>query len=69
MGLLRAQRDVTGMIGSGSAFDTIEDRIDEIPDLSDGQRAALWLYAWSRQGGRWQRQTADRLLSWVATGD
>jgi hypothetical protein len=65
MGLRHAQRDVSGLISSRVAFDSIEDRIEEIPGLSDRERSALWLYAWSRQRRSWQRDTADQLLEWV----
>jgi hypothetical protein len=65
MGLRQAQRDVSGLIHSRVAFDSIEDRINEAPGLSDRERAALWLYAWSRQRQRWQRATADELLEWI----
>lgn len=65
MGLRQAQRDVTGLIRSRVAFDSIEDRIDSIPGLDDHERAALWLYAWSHQGRGWQRATADQLLEWA----
>jgi hypothetical protein len=47
------------------AFGSIEERIDQIPGLDDQERAALWLYAWSRQGRGWQRATADQLLDWI----
>jgi hypothetical protein len=65
MGLLQAQRDVGRLIRSRVAFDSIEERIDQIPGLDDQERAALWLYAWSRQGRSWQRATADQLLDWI----
>jgi len=65
MGLMEAQSDVSGMIHSRAAFDAIELRIEEIPGLDDQERAALWLYAWSRQGRRWQRNAANQLLQWV----
>jgi hypothetical protein len=65
MGLQQAQRDVSGLIRSRIAFDSIEERIDQIPGLDDQERAALWLYAWSRQGRGWQLATADQLLEWV----
>lgn len=68
MGLLQAQRDVGRLIRSRVAFDSIEERIDQIPGLDDQERAALWLYAWSRQGRGWQRATADQLLDWVGSG-
>jgi hypothetical protein len=65
MGLRKAQRDVSWLIRSQAEFDSIEERIDEIPGLDDQERAALWLYAWSRQGRGWQRATADELLDFV----
>ena len=65
MGLRQAQHDVSGLVRSRVAFDSIEERIDEIHGLQDQERAALWLYAWSRQGRSWQRATADQLLDWI----
>ena len=65
MGLRQAQRDVSTLVRSRVQFGSIEERIDEIPGLDDQERAALWLYAWSRQGRGWQRATADQLLDWV----
>ncbi len=65
MGLRQAQRDVSWLVRSRAQFGSIEERIDEIPGLDDQERAALWLYAWSRQGHGWQRATADQLLDWV----
>jgi hypothetical protein len=65
MGLRQAQRDVSSLVRSRVQFGSIEERIDEIPGLDDRERAALWLYAWSRQGRGWQRATADQLLDWV----
>lgn len=65
MGLRQAQRDVSGLIRSRVAFDAIEDRIEEIPNLDDRERAALWLYAWSRQSRSWQYDATDELLGWV----
>jgi hypothetical protein len=66
MGLSQAQSDVSGLIRSEASFDSIEDRIEQIHGLADQERAALWLYAWSHQGRRWQRDTADQLMQWVA---
>jgi rhamnogalacturonyl hydrolase YesR len=68
MGLMHAQRDVVGMINSGTPFDAIEDQIQRIPDLVDDERSALWLYAWSQQGRSWQRNAAAQLLLWCARG-
>jgi hypothetical protein len=69
MGLvMRAQGEVIGMINSGIPFNVIEDQIQQIPDLLDNERSALWLYAWSRQEGDWQRRASTQLLQWVASG-
>ena len=65
MGLKQARCDVSGLVRSRASFDAIEDRIGEIPGLDHQERAALWLYAWSRQGRRWQRDAANQLLEWV----
>ena len=62
MGLAQAQNDVSGLIRSRAEFGAIEDRIEEVPGLDDDQRAALWLYAWSRQGRAWQQATASQFL-------
>jgi hypothetical protein len=50
------------MMRSGITFDAIEDQIEMIPGLVADERAALWLYAWSCQGGGWQRRTAAQLI-------
>jgi hypothetical protein len=51
MGLIEAEGAVARMVNSGATLGTIEDHIDEIPDLDSLARAELWLYAWSHQGG------------------
>ena len=68
VGLAQAERDVRGLIRSRVAFDAIEEWIGAVPGLDDQQRGALWLYAWSRQGRRWQRSAANELLAWVGGG-
>jgi hypothetical protein len=68
MGLAQAESDVRGLIRSRVAFDAIEELIGEAPGLDDQERGALWLYAWSRQGRRWQRSNANQLLAWVGGG-
>jgi rhamnogalacturonyl hydrolase YesR len=68
MGLREAQREVAGMVHSGTPFDAIEDGIQAIPGLLDDERSGLWLYAWSRQGSVWQRNASAQLLQWLANG-
>jgi hypothetical protein len=69
MGLMHAQREVAGMIHSGTPFDAIEDQIQRIPDLVDDERSALWLYAWSRQKRGWQRNASTQLLLSVGSAN
>jgi hypothetical protein len=68
MGLKEAQREVAGMVHSGTPFDAIEDGIQAIPGLLDHQRSGLWLYAWSRQSSAWQRDASSQLLLWLTNG-
>jgi hypothetical protein len=68
MGLSEATRAVAGMVHSGAPFDAIEDGIQAIPGLLDDERSGLWLYAWSRQSGAWQRDASSRLLLWLTNG-
>jgi rhamnogalacturonyl hydrolase YesR len=67
MGLREAQREVAGMVHSGTPFDAIEDGIQAIPGLLDDERSGLWLYAWSRQGSVWQRNASAQLLQWLTS--
>jgi hypothetical protein len=62
MGLIEAEGAVARMIYRGAGFDSIEDWINETPGLDRQARAALWLYAWSRQAGSWQRRTSTEIL-------
>jgi hypothetical protein len=68
MGLMEAQREVAGMVHSGTPFDAIEDGIRAIPGLMDDERSGLWLYAWSRQSSVWQRTASAQLLRWLTNG-
>ena len=68
MGLPQARREVAGMIHSGIPFDVIEDRIQMLPGLVDVERSGLWLYAWSRQAGAWQRSASAQLLFYLDLG-
>ena len=68
MGLREAEREVAGMVHSGTPFDAIEDGIFAIPGLLDDERSGLWLYAWSRQSSVWQRDASLQLLRWLTNG-
>jgi len=52
------------MCRSGHPFRQIEGAIEAAP-ASDGQKAALWLRAWSHQEGRVQRRVAKEALAAV----
>jgi hypothetical protein len=45
---LASYRDaVTGLLEAGEPFDAVEEAIDEVSDLSQEQKDALWLFAHS----------------------
>lgn len=49
---------IDAAFAAGMSFETIEDVIDEAPDLATDAKAALWLYAWSSLPRRTQRSMA-----------
>jgi hypothetical protein len=47
---------VRAQLEAGEAFGEVESAIDEIGELSEDQKAALWLFAFSkREPGAWRR--------------
>jgi hypothetical protein len=42
----------------GYSFSSLEDELIELSDLSDDEKSALWLYAWSFVDWRAQRREA-----------
>lgn len=62
---LASYRDsVTERIRAGEAFGDIEDSIDDLADLTNDQKAALWLYAFTlRDRGEQQREAGAHLLA------
>ncbi len=62
---LASYRDeVTELIEEGTAFGDIEDTIDEFPDVTSDQKAALWLFAFTlRDRGPKQRASGAHLLA------
>ncbi len=56
------ERQLKHLIGHGRPFAEIEERIDRIP-LSDEEKSALWLYAWSLSGTIVADRGAHRTLS------
>lgn len=47
---------------AGASLDKVEEEIIEPSDLSDDQKAALWLYAWSHLSAGEQRLQARWLV-------
>ena len=58
------ESSIERMCQSGRPFRQIEGAIEAAP-ASDGQKAALWLLAWSHQERRVQRRVAKAALAAV----
>lgn len=56
------QDEVEKRMRQGARFDDVEDYIDDLEDLSDEQKSALWLLAWSYLGWRRQREIARQTV-------
>jgi hypothetical protein len=56
---------VERMLSERRPFDEIEDRIDGM-SVSDDEKAALWLLAWSGQAQGVQRRTVVEALTYAA---
>ena len=65
-GLEEIESRIERMCRSGRPFRQIEGVIEAAP-ASDGQKAALWLLAWSHQEPRVQRRVAKEALAAVAS--
>jgi hypothetical protein len=50
--------EVTQLIMSGEPFGNVEDAIDEVAELTQDQKAALWLLAFSLRDPREQQADA-----------
>ena len=57
--------EVAWLMEQGEAFGTVEDGIGQIPDLTEDEKAALWLYAFSLQAAGDQQRDARRHLAAV----
>ena len=56
--------EVTELMEAGKPFGDVEDTIDEIADLTNDQKAALWLFALTlRDRGKQQREAGVHLLA------
>jgi hypothetical protein len=56
---------VTELIGSGTAFNDVEDAIDGVAELSQDEKAGLWLLAFSLRDPADQQRDARAHLSSV----
>jgi hypothetical protein len=66
---LDLQRHVQLMMESGRVFEDVEDVInDSGHDLSDDERSALWLWAWSLLPHHRQRVMALRYIESLEVG-
>ena len=59
---LDLQSEVQLLMGAGRPLDDAELLINDAPDLTDDERAALWLFAWSMVPPQDQRHLALRYL-------
>ena len=57
--------EVEDLIRGGESFGGVEDAIDEVTDLTQDQKAALWLFAFSLRDSAGQRLDARAHLSYV----
>ncbi len=64
--LADAQGRVERMVAAGTSFEAVEAFVDSAP-LSQMQKAALWLLAWSSQDRRTQLRVAKEALAEAAT--
>lgn len=58
----RGRAQVEGMMEQGAAFAAVEDAIDAA-QVSNEQKSALWLLAWSLRDPAVQRREARRTLA------
>jgi hypothetical protein len=67
---LASYRDaVTDLMEAGEPFGEVEDAINDVPDLDEDAKAALWLLAFSMRDTGAQRQDAHAYLSLVGQAD
>lgn len=57
--------EVTGLIGGGTPFNDVEDAIDGVAELSQDEKAGLWLLAFSLRDPADQQRDARAHLSAV----
>ncbi len=52
---------VIELLEAGESFDQVEDAIDGIAELTEDQRAAVWLFAFSKRDPAVRHRTPDLL--------
>lgn len=69
---LTSYRDaVTELLDDGETFDDVEDAIDHVTELTQDEKAALWLFAFSLRDPAEQQSDARAhiaTLQWQAAG-
>jgi hypothetical protein len=65
LALARCRDEVTGRMERGHPFDEVEDVID-LADVTQDQKAALWLMAFAMRPSRVQQREASAHLALVA---
>ena len=63
--LARYRDTVAELMEDGAAFGEVEDAINAHAGLTEGQKAALWLYAWSLRDRSEQQRDAEARLTAV----
>jgi len=63
--VMQARHEIDAALRRGESFSVIEEEVIERCALSDDQKSALWLYAWSFVDPRVQRREARAHLSLV----
>lgn len=62
----RHREYITGLVEAGRPFGDIEDAIDAVAELSEDQKAALWLLAFSMREPDDQQRDAREHLAFVS---
>jgi hypothetical protein len=59
--------NVSGLMRAGEPFGEVEDAIDQLVELTQDQKAALWLLAFSMRDRREQERDARAHIAALAT--
>jgi hypothetical protein len=64
--IVGGREEVERMMSAGESFGAVETMIDEA-ELTEEEKAALWLFAWSMRDRRTQRRETRGLLVYLST--